>query len=208
MSIIERSNPLNLSYQICIVSGASSPLGTIVCKTLLKANAFVYGVDSHPKHESLNAGMAMHFGFEECDLSDAGVAEQIITGAKTKHRKDRIDVLVNVIEDGTESEWKGISNLSKAVGEIMADEGKGRMINVVGSEKVSKDEAISLSKKIGEQHKGVICNVVVSSSGKSSNGRIARPCSNRYDEQQVAKTQEIGRPLKGSRKQNPTCRPS
>ena len=166
MSIIERSNPLNLSYQICIVTGASSELGTIICKTLLKANAFVFGADTNPKHDSLNAGAAMHFGFEECDLVDAGSAEKVIESVRVKHKTDRIDLLVNVVEGGTESKWKGISNLTKAVAHVMSNEGKGRVINVMGNDNVARDEAIKLSKAIGEEQKNVGSSVLVPSKGR------------------------------------------
>jgi NADP-dependent 3-hydroxy acid dehydrogenase YdfG len=52
MSIVQRTNPLNLQYRICIVTGAVSPLGTIICKTLLKADAFVFAVDMKMKDDS------------------------------------------------------------------------------------------------------------------------------------------------------------
>lgn len=164
MSIIERSNPLNLSYQICIVSGASSELGTIICKTLLKANAFVYGVDSYPKHDSLNAGMAMHFGFEEGNLVDSGAAEKIIESVRVKHKTDRLDLLVNVVENA--NQLSGLTNLSTAVGAVMPNEGKGRIINVLGNDSVFNHEVSKVSKSIRQEHKNVDCNVVVSSKGK------------------------------------------
>jgi hypothetical protein len=166
MSIIERSNPLNLSYQICIVSGASSELGTIICKTLLKANAFVFGVDTTPKHDSLNAGMAMHFGFEECDLAHAGSAEKVIESVRVKHKTDRIDLLVNIVEDDRDGKWKGVSNLSKAVSHVMSGDGKGRVISVIGNDHVAKDEAIKIAKTIGEEQRNVDCSVLVPSKGK------------------------------------------
>lgn len=166
MSIIERSNPLNLSYQICVVSGASSDLGTIICKTLLKANAFVDAVDTTPQHHSLNAGPAVHFGFDQCDLADPGSAENVIESARTKHKTDRINVLVNVVEEGTETQWNGVTSLSKAVAKVMAKEGNGRVITVLGKENTSRDKASSLSKAISKEHSEVTCNVVMPSEGK------------------------------------------
>ena len=129
MSIIERSNPLNLQYRVCVVTSASTPLGVIICKTLLKANALVLGVDFRPKDHSLNAGLGTHFQSEQCDPSDA---DRIVEAAREKFGLERLDVLVNVVEQGREDDLGGLRNLSAVVGKVMASEGRGTIINVVG----------------------------------------------------------------------------
>lgn len=168
MSIIERSNPLNLQYRICIVTGASSSLGTIICKTLLKANAFVFGVDTKLKDDSLNAGVGMHFQFEKCDLADSGSAERTIEAVRERFRLERLDILVNVVEEARKHDWKGVTDLSNAVGQVMAREGHGCVINVL--ESGDDAEGINLSKQIAKEYSGVRCNVVVSAKGERSNG--------------------------------------
>ena len=131
MSIIERSNPLNLQYRVCIVTSASTPLGVIICKTLLKANALVLGVDNKPKDKSLNAGLGTHFQFESCDLEEEDVSERIIEAARKKFGGvERIDGLVNIIEE--EDDLEGLRRLSDAVGEVMDKERKGSIVNVLG----------------------------------------------------------------------------
>jgi NAD(P)-dependent dehydrogenase (short-subunit alcohol dehydrogenase family) len=100
MSIVQRTNPLNLQYRICIVTGAVSPLGTIICKTLLKADAFVFAVDMKMKDDSLNTGLGMHFQFERGDLANSGSGEQVIEAVIEKFRLERLDILVNVVEEG------------------------------------------------------------------------------------------------------------
>lgn len=163
MSIIERSNPLNLQYRICIVTGASSPLGTVICKILLKANAFVFGVDSRPKHESLNDGTGMHFGFQKCDITDHGSGESVLEAVREKYRSDRVDVLVNVASEGTKTAWSGLTDLSEAVGQVMAQEGSGCMVNVLGD--ASDDGGLDFTKKNAKDYSRARCNAIVPSKG-------------------------------------------
>ena len=170
MSIIEKTNPLNLQYRICIVTGCASPLGTIICKTLLKANAFVFGVDTKLKDHTLNAGTGMHFQFEQCDLADSGSAEKVIEAVREKFRLERLDILVNVVEEGQENDWKSVTDLSKAVSQVMAREGHGSVVNVLGS---GPDAGgIDLSKHVAKEYKGVRVNAVVPSRGRCIKGGV------------------------------------
>ena len=132
MSIIERSNPLNLQYRVCVVTSAATPLGVIICKTLLKANALVLGVDSQPKDPSLNAGLVTHFQSDQCDLEDPNTAARSVEATREKFGFDRIDVLVNVVHLGAQGDLIGLRNLSEVVGEVMGKEGRGTIVNVVG----------------------------------------------------------------------------
>lgn len=132
MSIIEKSNPLNLQYRVCIVTSASTPLGVIVCKTLLKANALVLGIDARPKDHTLNAGLGTHFQFEQCSVGDRGTPERVIEAARKKFGLERIDALVNIVEEGKEVNLEGLTRLGEAVGHGMAQEGRGSIIIVLG----------------------------------------------------------------------------
>ena len=155
MSIIERTNPLNLQYRICIVTSASSPLGVIICKTLLKANAFVLGVDSRPKHQSLNAGLGTHFQFLQSDASDAKTAEEIIAAAKLKFDgKERIDALVNLVGDDHGGQ-RVSARLSKLAGQVMASAGTGSIIYVADGD---GDQRARLAR--AKSGNGVRCNVI------------------------------------------------
>lgn len=133
MSIIERDNPLNLQFQVCVVTAAGSPLGVVICKTLLKANAFVLGVDTHPKHDSLNAGLGTHFQFLNCDVTHPDTPKKIIETAREAYGLERVDGLVNVMmEPGNES--KG---LNEAVAEIMVGQHHGSIVSI-GQNAVSR----------------------------------------------------------------------
>jgi hypothetical protein len=133
---------------------------------LLKANAFVFAVDTKMKDDSLNAGLGMHFQFERCDLANSGSAEQIIEAVREKFRLERLDILVNVVEREKQNKWKGAADLSKAVGQVMAQEGHGCVVNVLGG--VDDVEGITLSKHVAKEYKGIRSNVVVPSKGKRS----------------------------------------
>lgn len=142
MSIIERENPLNLQYKICVVTAASSPLGVVICKTLLKANALVLGIDKNPRDESLNAGLGTHFQFEECDISNDGggggdVVKNIIASSKEKFEGlgGRFDVLVDLVREGEEEgDLGGIEALTKGIGDVMRESGgAGSIITVAES---------------------------------------------------------------------------
>lgn len=139
MSIIERSNPLNLQYRVCLVTSASSTLGVIVCKTLLKANALVLGIDSRPKDPSLNAGLGTHFQFERCNVNEKGTAERIIEAAREKFDTERLDVLVNIAEEGKEEDLDGLRSLAEACGAVMAGAGQGVLVNVLADVKGVED---------------------------------------------------------------------
>lgn len=132
MSIISRSNPLNLQYRVCMVTSASTPLGVIICKTLLKANALVLGIDSRPKDDSLNAGLGTHFQFAKCNVNDERAPERIVEAAKEGFAVERIDVLVNVVEEAKENELNGMKRLGEVVRRVMEQEGKGSIVNVLG----------------------------------------------------------------------------
>lgn len=144
MSIIEKSNPLNLQYRVCIVTSAASPLGVIICKTLLKANALVLGLDTNVKHASLNAGLGTHFQFEQCDLQDSQTPERALKAAREAFGTDRVDVLVNVLDGGA---LKGYENLSQAVGDLMREERRGSIVNVLAQGTESRDSQPSVSQR-------------------------------------------------------------
>jgi NAD(P)-dependent dehydrogenase (short-subunit alcohol dehydrogenase family) len=132
MSIIERTNPLNLQYRVCVVTSAFSPLGVIICKTLLKANALVLGIDTRPRDESLNAGLGTHFQCENCDVNDSDVPERIVEAAKEKYGVERMDVLVNVLDAGKEDDLEGLEKMSRRLVEVMAKERTGSVVTVLG----------------------------------------------------------------------------
>ena len=133
MSIIERSNPINLQYRVAVVTSASTPLGVIICKTLLKANAFVIGLDSREKDHSLNAAEGTHFQFVKRDANDKDVSEAVIELARKRFYGKSVNVLVNVVEEGKEGELNGLKKLTQTVGEEMQREKEGCIVNVVGA---------------------------------------------------------------------------
>lgn len=96
MSIMQRDSPVNLSYKVVIVTNASSPVGVVVCKTLLKANALVLGTDTKNKDDSLTASAYSHFQFSPCSLTDDGAAEFLIAEVRKKFNTQRLDALVNL----------------------------------------------------------------------------------------------------------------
>lgn len=149
MSIIERSAPINLQYRICVVTSASSPLGVVISKTLLKANAFVLGVDTQPIDPSLNAGLGTHFQFEQRDVQDVQTPKQLIEAVKEKFGLENIDALVNTV--GKQSEVIGLGELSRAIGQVMAEQRKGTIVNVPGDVE-GKDE---------EQHRRVVSDLLM-----------------------------------------------
>ncbi|KAK6433048.1 hypothetical protein LTR95_010772, partial [Oleoguttula sp. CCFEE 5521] len=138
MSIIERNSPLNLQYKVCIVTNASPPLGVVIGKTLLKANALVLGIDDKVRDHSLNAGRGTHFQFEQISIQDSDAAEMVIESAKRKFEGlgggGRVDALVNLVNedgrDGKEMELEGFRKLSLATAEVMK-EGNGGSIVIV-----------------------------------------------------------------------------
>lgn len=134
MSIIERTNPLNLQYKICVVTNASSPLGVVICKTLLKANALVLGIDTRPRDHSLNAGLGTHFQFEQVDIKELETPKKIIEASQEKFESlgGKFDALVNLVEkeDEDDDDVAGIANLTKAIGNVMRETGQGSIITV------------------------------------------------------------------------------
>lgn len=127
MSIIERSNPLNLQYNVCLVTAASSPLGVRVCKSLLKANAMVLGIDITPRDSTLNAGLGTHFQFEELDIGTEDSAGKVVSAAKEKFGLERVDVLVDIV-DKRRADMSECERLTEAAVEVMKEQGKGSII--------------------------------------------------------------------------------
>lgn len=132
MSIIERTNPLNLQYKICVVTNASSPLGVVICKTLLKANALVLGIDTRPRDHSLNAGLGTHFQFEQVDIKELETPKKIIEASQEKFESlgGKFDALVNLVEKEDDDDVAGIANLTKAIGNVMRESRQGSIITV------------------------------------------------------------------------------
>nr|POE96477.1 hypothetical protein CFP56_56527 [Quercus suber] len=145
MSIIERSNPLHLQYRVCIVTSASSTLGVIVCKTLLKANALVLGVDDHAKDVSLNAGLGTHFQFEQCDINHDQTPTHLIKVAETAFGTDRLDVLVNLVD---REDLQGYQSLCRTVGNVMKARGTGSIVNILVNSIDDVDPSMAVMKEI------------------------------------------------------------
>ncbi|OQO02199.1 hypothetical protein B0A48_11753 [Cryoendolithus antarcticus] len=171
MSIIERNSPLNLQYKVCIVTNASSPLGVVICKTLLKANALVLGVDDKVRDQSLNAGLGTHFQFEQVDLHDADAAEAIVESAKRKFEGlgggGRVDALVDLVDeddgDGKGHDVESFRKLSLATGEVMKEGNGGSIVVVPGDAKGDhgSESLIELARDLSQQHVGTVrCNVI------------------------------------------------
>jgi len=170
MSIIEKTNPLNLQFCVCVVLNSSCPLGIIISKTLLKANALVLGIDSRPRDESLNAGLGTHFQYEQKSPEDVS-SEQVMKIVQERYDQERMDVIVNVVEAGQEGRLKDAVGLTEGLAKVIAEggRGKGAVVTVMSDSedvdhahvKQAADFSRQLASKFGE--KGVSCNVVLGS---------------------------------------------
>ncbi|KAK5011603.1 hypothetical protein LTR16_004612 [Cryomyces antarcticus] len=126
MSIIEQTSPLNLVRRIAIVTGASSTVGAAVCRTLLKHNACVLGIDTVPIHSTLNARLGTHMQFYQGDVTECSAID-IIRACRTKFEdRSNIDALINLVPvEG--------DHLTDEVVKIMTSQNGGAVLNVVGN---------------------------------------------------------------------------
>lgn len=151
MSIIEKTNPLNLQFCVCVVLNSSCPLGIIISKTLLKANALVLGIDSRPKDDSLNAGLGTHFQYEQKAPEDVS-SEQVMKIVQERYDQERMDVMVNVVEAGQEGRLQDAVNLTEGLAKVIAEggRGKGAVITVMSdaedAEAAQVKQAVSCSR--------------------------------------------------------------
>ncbi|KAM3415041.1 hypothetical protein BST61_g10176 [Cercospora zeina] len=181
MSIIEKTNPLNLQYKVCVVTDASTPLGVVICKTLLKANALVLGIDKNARDHSLNAALGTHFQFEQRDISDPETPKDIITASQKKFDSlgGKFDALVNLVGED-EADLGGLQNLSKVLGDVMREAGQGSIIAVPGnveSSDGSRSEALTdFTKDVTQRFQGtaIRTNMIVSEPTNSGNPESAR----------------------------------
>jgi len=144
MSIIPRESPLNLSYRVAIVTSAFTPLGVIVCKTLLKANALVLGLDvpARQREPSLNAGLGTHFQYLTCDWSADGAAEEVLDAARMKFGVERLDLLVHVEEKSQDDCARGPEPLAlmEACAEAMRTQDGGAIISIIGQANAQRSD--------------------------------------------------------------------
>ncbi|KAI5358476.1 putative short-chain dehydrogenase/reductase SDR, NAD(P)-binding domain superfamily [Septoria linicola] len=181
MSIIEKTNPLNLQYKVCVVTNASTPLGVVVCKTLLKANALVLGIDKNARDHSLNAGLGTHFQFEERDLSDPEAPQAIIEASREKFESlgGKFDALVNLVGED-QSDLDGIKALTKAIGTAMREAGQGSIITVPGTvkgnEEVRSKALLDFTKDLTQQYEStsIRTNVIVPDPTRPENQQSAK----------------------------------
>lgn len=139
MSIIPRTSPLNLAYRVAIVTNAFTPLGVVVCKTLLKANALVLGIDHRPRAPSLNAGLGTHFQYIALDLRDpAATVDDALTACRDGFATDRVDMLVLVgdeKDDARDAEHGGRqlrALAEKCIAAIKDNTGTGAVTAIIG----------------------------------------------------------------------------
>lgn len=141
MSIIEKTNPLNLQFCVCVVLNSSCQLGIIISKTLLKANALVLGIDSRPKDESLNAGLGTHFQYEQKSSGDVS-SEDIMKIVQDRYDQERMDVVINVVEEGQEGRINDAAGSIEGLAKVIAEGGRGKgAILTVMSDVESADDA-------------------------------------------------------------------
>lgn len=133
-----------MQYRIAVVTNASSPLGVVICKTLLKANANVLGVDMHDRHHTLNAGLGTHFQFERLDVHAGDTPQKIVQAAQEKYGLERLDILVNIVEEGKEGDLDGLKRLSEVIGQVMAKEKTGAIITVHDNVEAKREQLNSL----------------------------------------------------------------
>lgn len=139
MSIIEKTNPLNLQFCVCVVLNSSCPLGTIVSKTLLKANALVLGIDSRPKNDSLNAGLGTHFQFQQQVPKEVS-SEQVMKIVEDAFGASRMDCVVHVVEDGQEGRVEEVTGLIEGLAIVMTEGGRGKGAIVTAMSEVEDAE--------------------------------------------------------------------
>jgi len=183
MSIIDHGNPLNLSYKIIIVTNASTPLGVVICNTLLKANALVLGTDIGQKEHSLSASKYSHFKFWQCDLNDQHAAEDVIGYAKKIFRTDRIDGLVNLarVEDDTDAYRDLATACAKEIAEGLDG---GAIVNTFlevaeGDARTEKAASALLRATEANASAKVRCNAVALCMWSSPGFRAVRKADNR-----------------------------
>lgn len=68
-------------------------------------------------------------------MNDADAADRVVEAARKKFGVERLDALVNVVEEGQEDDMEGFRKLSKVAGAAMAKEGQGSITNVLGAGK-------------------------------------------------------------------------
>ena len=167
---------LGLAGKRCVVTGASSGIGRATAELLAAEGARVLGVARHGEGELLAA-----------DVTQPDAGERIV--AACVERLGGIDVLVNnagtssvtpldaLTEDDWERQWqlnvRGPERLMKAAAPLMAEQGGGRIVNVVSTSgkrpslrnaaySVTKAAQLSLSRAYADAwvRRGVIVNAV------------------------------------------------
>lgn len=150
MSIIPRESPLNLSYRVAVVTSAFTPLGVVVCKTLLKANALVLGLDVPARRcePSLNAGLGTHFQYLTCDWFADGSAEEVLEAARKKFGVDRLDLLVHVEEKSQDARAKGHDHVPQALmaacAKAMRAQHGGVVISIIGQDANATNDHVKM----------------------------------------------------------------
>jgi 3-oxoacyl-[acyl-carrier protein] reductase len=178
---------LGLSGRRCVVTGASRGIGRAVAELLAAEGArlLLVGRDGEALAEAAPAGAEAHVFAADVTAPDAG--ERIV--AACVERLGGIDVLVNnagtssvkaldaLTEDDWDAQWqlnvRGPERLMRAAAPRMAEQGGGRIVNVVSTSgkrpslrnaaySVTKAAQLSLSRAYADAwvRRGVIVNAV------------------------------------------------
>lgn len=148
------THPLPL---VAIITSAASPLSSQLCRTLLRHNALVLGIDSLPVTESshrLFSALGTHFQTLQLDLEDPDAITRIVAHSENRFWKAGFDVLV------TFGEGDGSVKLRREVSEIMRKSGGGVLLNVLDEGSVGQSEdVVALASERAST--GVRANVVL-----------------------------------------------
>ena len=147
----------NLHPTVAIVTSASTPLGAQTCRTLLRHNALVLGVDSEPvteKQHRLFSALGTHFQTLQLSLDDEDAVERMVEHSKERFWKEGFDVLI------TFGDGEGGIRVSREVASIMSETGGGVVLNVMDERSVEQgQDVVELAKENGKT--GVRANVVL-----------------------------------------------
>jgi hypothetical protein len=139
------------------VTSASTPLGAQTCRTLLRHNALVLGIDSDPvteKQHRLFSALGTHFQTLQLELEDEDAVPRMVEHSKERFWKEGFDILV------TFGEGEGSIKLRSEIAGIMAQTGDGVVLNVLDEGSVGQSQDIV--RLAGESGKtGVRASVVL-----------------------------------------------
>jgi hypothetical protein len=142
---------------VAIVTSASTDLGAQTCRTLLRHNASVLGIDEEPvtgKDHRLFSALNPHFQTLQMGLGDENASQKMIDRIKGRFWKEGFDILITFGE-GEES-----IRLRREIAKLLSQTNGGVIMNVLDEGSVGQSQDIAeLAKQSGDT--GVRASVVL-----------------------------------------------